>query len=111
MPTLFNKFTVYVPAKFLPTPDFAEARDAIIRAAGGVTIGKDNHGYWVNPSTGEVVSEEVATITVLCTHEDSDEVSDAIAVLVSYLKDNGEQAVLVEATSTDGDTSWCAALY
>lgn len=106
-----NKITVYVPAKFLPTPDFAEARDALIRAAGGATIGKDNHGYWVNPNTGEVVSEEVATVTVLCTHEDAGEVSDAIAGLVMYLKANGEKAVLVEATSTDTDTSWCAARY
>ena len=57
------------------------------------------------------MSEEVATITVLCTHEDSDEVSDAIAGLVRYLKANGEQAVLVEDISTDMDTSWCAIIY
>lgn len=115
MPILWNKFIVYVPAKFLPTPGFAEVRNALIRAAGGATIGKDNHGYWVNPNTGEVVSEEVVTVTVLCTHEDSDEVSDAIAGLVRYLKANGEKAVLAEATSNDPDmdtgTSWCAALY
>lgn len=110
MPIIMNKITVYVPVKFLNTSDFVTVLDALVRAAGGVTIGTDNHGYWVDPDTGEVVAEAVATVTALFTHDNADEVSDAVADFVVYLKANGEKAVLVEATSTDMDTSWCAAM-
>lgn len=112
MPILLNKITVYVPSKFLNTTDLGDVLDAIVRAAGGVTIGNDNHGYWVDPITGEVVTEAVSTVTALFTHEDKDEMTEAVAGFVKYLKANGEQAVLVEVVTTDdGDTSWCAALY
>lgn len=107
---LNNKITVYLPSKFLSQPAFVSLRDKLVGAAGGVTIDAGKYGYW-NDANGVTVGEPVATVVAMCTDDATDNVGGVVAELVTYLKAEGEQAVLVEATGTDEETTWAGVIY
>lgn len=107
---LLNKITVYLPAKFLSAPAFVALRDKLVGAAGGVTIDAGKYGYW-NDANGVTVGEPIATLTAMCQDDATDNVGTVVAELVTYLKAEGEQSVLVEAVATDEETTWAGGIY
>jgi hypothetical protein len=69
---------------------------AVARTAGGCTISGNCRGYWVNPQTGELEEENVATVTAHTQPHNTGEVLIATTGLIRKLIKLGEQEVLVE---------------
>lgn len=96
-----KRTTIYIPRVLKDSTYVALVGDAIneaTRIAGGSTVGENNYGKWMDQSTGEMVGEDIITITFI-THADSPEkaaeLAKALVRVVRLLKDSGEKEVLV----------------